>query len=83
MVQEIMVPSQFESYQRLKKWYLMPASLLKSMHYKVWIKGKVSIQWKKWRPPRYLGIVTIEKGAFKSSPTHLTYIEDEQSLKRI
>ena len=33
------VQSQVESYQRLKKWYLMPPCL--TQHYKVGIKSKV------------------------------------------
>ena len=37
---ETRVQSQVESYQRLKKWYLMPPCL--TQHYKVSIKGKVA-----------------------------------------
>ena len=40
MAQETWVQSQVESYQRLKKMVL-DASLLKSQHYKVGIKGKM------------------------------------------
>ena len=40
MTLETRVRSQVESYQRLKKWYLMP--LLNTRHYKVWVKGKWS-----------------------------------------
>ena len=39
MARETWVQSQVESYQRLKKWYLMPPCL--TQHYKVRIKGKV------------------------------------------
>ena len=38
MARETGIQSQVESYQRLKKWYLM--SLFLSQHYKVEIKGK-------------------------------------------
>ena len=37
---------QVESYQRLKKWYFMPA-LLGTQHYKVRIKGKAE-QSREW-----------------------------------
>ena len=37
---ETWVQSQVKSYQRLKKWYLMPPCF-NTQHYKVWIKGKV------------------------------------------
>ena len=40
MVRETGVQSQVESYQRLKKWYLMPPCF-NTQHYKVRIKGKV------------------------------------------
>ena len=40
IVQETGVQSQVESYQRLKKWYLMPPCLTKD--YKAWIKDKWS-----------------------------------------
>ena len=40
MVWKTGVQSQVESYQRLKKWYLMPPCL--TQHYKVQIKGKWS-----------------------------------------
>ena len=43
-----------------------------TQHYKVTMKGKVE------RPPRHLGVVAIEKGAFGSLSTkfaNFTYIE--------
>ena len=38
MVQETGIQSKVESYQKLKKWYLMSPSL--TQYYKVRIKGK-------------------------------------------
>ena len=58
MAQEYWVQSQVESYQRLKKWYL-----LNTQYYKVRIKGKVE------RSPLHLGVVAIEKGAFRLPST--------------
>ena len=52
------VQTQVESYQRLKKWYL-----LNTQHY------KVAIQEKEWCPLIHLSVVAIEKGAFKSPMT--------------
>ena len=46
MVQETGVQSQVESYQRLKKMVL-DAALLKTQHYKVWIKVNVE-QSREW-----------------------------------
>ena len=43
MAWEIVVQSQFESYQKVKKWYLMPPCL--TQHYDVQIKGKVEQSW--------------------------------------
>ena len=45
MVRETGIQSKVESYQRLKKWYLMPLGL--TQHYKVRIKGKVE-QSREW-----------------------------------
>ena len=45
MVRETGVQSQVESYQRFKKWYLMPPCL--AQHYKVGIKGKME-QSREW-----------------------------------
>ena len=58
---ETWVQSQVESYQRLKKCYLMPPCL--TQHYKVRIKGKVEQSWE------ILGVVAVEKGAFESPST--------------
>ena len=45
---------------------VLDATLLKTQHYKVWIKGKVG-QSKERNPPLlYHGVVAIEKGAFRS-----------------
>ena len=43
MVRETWVHSQIESYQKLKKWYLMPPCIIR--HYKFRIKGKVEKSW--------------------------------------
>ena len=43
MVRETWVQSQVKSYQRLKKWNLMP------QHYKIMIKGKVEQSSSYWR----------------------------------
>ena len=61
------VQSQVESYQRLKKWYLMPPCL--TQYYKVWIKGSGSILGKKSALSYTLVVVAIEKGAFGSPLT--------------
>ena len=61
MVKETTVQSQVESYQRLKKWYLIPPCL-NTQHYRVLIKGKCSNPGKGVVPSSIL--VAIEKGAF-------------------
>ena len=45
---------------------LLDASLLKTQHYKVWIKGKWYNPGKGVAPSLHLGVVAIEKGAFGS-----------------
>ena len=68
MVRKTMVQSQHESYQRLKKWYLIPPCLtLSTASYVSMVK--LEILGKKFRPPLHLGVVVIEKGAFESSST--------------
>ena len=65
------VQSQVESYQRLKKHYLiLPCLTLSIIRYES--KVKWSNPGKEWHPSLHLGVVAIEKGAFKSqlrSPT--------------
>ena len=69
MVQEAGVQSQVESYQRLKKWYLMPPCLTLSI-IRWGIKGKVEYSWERSSAlPLQLGVVAIEKGAFWSPST--------------
>ena len=59
------VQSQVASYQRLLKWYLIPPCL-----YKVCIKGKVEQSKEKSSTlPIHLGVIAIEKGAFRSPST--------------
>ena len=66
--QETRVQSQVESYQRLKKWYLMsPCLTLSIIRYRSRVKW--SNQGKELHPPLHLGVVAIEKGAFRSFST--------------
>ena len=72
MTWETWVQSQVESYQRLKKWYLMPPCLTFSI-----IRGKRVNPGKGVAPSPTLGVVAIEKGAFGSPWTtvaNITYI---------
>ena len=58
MIRETGVQSQVESYQRLKKWYLMlPCLALSTTRWGV-------IQGMEEHPPLHLGVVAIEKGTF-------------------
>ena len=66
MVRDTGVQSQVESYQRLKKMVL-DAALLNTQHYNIRIKGKV--EQSRVVPSLHLGVVAIEKGAFRSTPT--------------
>ena len=52
---------------------VLNATLLNTQHYKVRIKGKVEESWK-WNSTLslYLGVVAIEKGAFRSPWTIVT-----------
>ena len=60
MARETGVQPQVVSYQRLKKWYLMPPCLtLGVIRHGSWVK---------WNNPLHLGIVVIEKGAFGLHP---------------
>ena len=57
-----------ESYQRLKKWFLMPPCLALSI-----IRLASRVKWsnpgKELRPPLHLGVVAIKKGAFGTPST--------------
>ena len=70
LAQETWVQSQVESYQRLKKWYLMPPWLTLSI---IKYRSRVNLS----NPVKgvvhslHLGIVANEKGAFRS---HLTMV---------
>ena len=68
--QETRVQSQVESYQRLKKWYLMPPCLVLSI-----IRLGSRVKWgnpgKGVAPPLHLGVVAIEKAAFGSPLTKI------------
>ena len=69
MIQETKVQPQVESYQRLKKWYLM----LNTQHYKVRIKGKVEKSKECGSVPTlHLGVVASKKGASGSPSTKVT-----------
>ena len=48
------------------KKMILDAALLNTQHYKVRIKGKME------QPPLHLGVIAIEKGAFKSPSTKVT-----------
>ncbi len=60
--------SQVKSYQRLKKWYLMPPYLTLSI-----TRYESRVKWsnpgKEQRPPLHLSVVAIKKGAFGSPST--------------
>ena len=77
LAREAKVQSQAESYQRLKKWYLMLPGLTLSI-IRVRIKGKVEqSRERSLRPSLHLSVVAIEKGAFGSSSTmvaNFTYL---------
>ena len=72
MAREAWVQSQVESYQRLKKWYLMPPCLTLSI-----IRYGSRVKWSNPRkgvgkgatPSLHLGVVAIEKGALGSPST--------------
>ena len=68
MVRETGVQSQVESYQRLKKWYLMPPCLTLSI-----IRYASRVKWGNPGngvvPSLHHGVVAIEKGAFESPST--------------
>ena len=68
MARETGVQSQVESYQRLKKWYLMPPCLTLSI-----IRYVSRVKWsnpgKGVAPSPHLSVVGIEKGAFGSPST--------------
>ena len=71
MAQETWVQSQVESYQRLKKWYLMPPCLTLSI-----IRYGSRVEWsnqeKGVAPPPTLWCCSYRKGAFWSPTTLLT-----------
>ena len=72
MARETKVQSQVKSYQRLQKWYLMPACLTSSIiKYGSRVSGALPA--KGVVPTPYLGVVAIEKGAY-GQPTYL-YLE--------
>ena len=71
MSQETWVQSQVESYQRLKKWYLMPPYLTLSI-IRYGSRVKQSNPGKEQRPPQHIGVVAIEKGAFGLPSTMVT-----------
>ena len=67
MVRETGVQSQLESYQRLKKWYLMPPCLTLSV-----IRLGSRVKWfREWISALLYtsGVVAVEKRAFWSSST--------------
>ena len=73
MPRETGVQSHVESYQRLRKWYLIPPGLALSI-IRLWSRKKRII----WvRPPIHLSVAAIEKRAFGSPSisfsSHLTF----------
>ena len=65
MTRETGIQSQIESYQRLKKWYLMsPRLTLSIIRYGSEVSG--AIQGKEYYPPLHISVVAIEKEAFRS-----------------
>ena len=77
MLQETGVQSQVESYQRLKKWYLILPCLTLSI-----IRYESRVKWSNPRNgvvhPLHLGVVAIEKGAFGlplTTVVNFTYLE--------
>ena len=73
MARETWVQSQVESYQRLKKWYLMPPCLTLSI-IKVRIKGKVEQSRERSRAhPLYLGVVSYRKGSLRVPLDYINY----------
>ena len=64
MAQDTQVQSRVESYQRLKKWYLIPPWLTLK-HYKVWIKGKVEQSRKGVVPSPTPWCSSYRKGSFR------------------
>ena len=71
MIRETVVQSQVKSYQRLKKWYLMPTCLTLST-----IRWGSRVKWNNQgngvAPSQHLGVVAIKKGAFGSPSTKVT-----------
>ena len=53
---------------------VLDAAFLSTQHYKVRIKGKVQQSWK-WSSalPQHVGVVVIEKGAFRLSSTQVSH----------
>ena len=63
---------------------ILDTSLLNAQHYKVHIKGKVA-QSSEWSsaPPLHIGVVAIEKGAFRSPSTtvaNFTYLFNQTTI---
>ena len=70
MARETGVQSQVESYQRLKKWYLiLPCLTISIIRYGSRIKWSNPENVLTQRPPLHLSVVAIERGAFRSRST--------------
>ena len=75
MGQDTGVQFQPESYQRFKKWHLMPLGLTHQYRYGSRVSG--TIQRKEKRPPLHFIVVAIKREALGSPTTpvgQLTYI---------
>ena len=76
------VQSQVESYQRLKKWYLMPPCLTFSV-----IRHGSRVKWSNPGKggsvlPLHLGVIAIEKGDFGSPSTMVANLNNYCRLRR-
>ena len=80
MVRETGVQSQVESYQRLKKQYLMPVCLTLNNIIRYGSRVSWTVQGMELCPPLHLDVISLEKGAFVSHSTtvcQLTYLMRE------
>ena len=80
MAGETGIQSEVDSYQRLKKWYLIPSCLTFSI-----IRYVTRVKWSHLgegvAPPLHLGVVVIEKGGFGSPSTTVTSLtENDQTV---
>ena len=85
MLRETGVQSQVESYQRLKKWYLIPPCLTLSI-IRYGSKVMWSNPWNRVAPSLHLSVVANKKGAFGSLSTmvaNFIYLRYKCNIKTI